>query len=44
MTDRGVPLNDAVSHSMMELNGPSTDPPQYEVLQTNEGRSPYQFM
>ena len=40
MDDRAVPLNDAVSRSTMELNGPippATDPPQYEDLQTNEG-------
>ncbi|KAI9442449.1 hypothetical protein H4582DRAFT_1928441 [Lactarius indigo] len=37
MSDRGVPLHDAVSRSMMELNGPSTDLPPYEDPQTNEG-------
>ncbi|KAH8985996.1 HCP-like protein [Lactarius hatsudake] len=44
MSDRGVPLHDAVSRSMMELNGPSTDLPPYEDPQTNQGRSHYQFI
>jgi hypothetical protein len=45
MGDRAV-LNDTVSRSMMELNGPipaATDT-QYEDAQTNEGWSPYRFM